>query len=251
MLKVLSIGNSFSQDAQKWLHQLAAENGVELQAVNLYIGGCTLKRHWENVLGDLADYDLEYNGVVGPECRKISIAGALELDQWDIITLQQASGSSGRPQRYLPWLPKLAALVREKQPQARLYIHQTWAYEWNFEAERYQVYNSDQEEMYRRLTDCYEMASELIGAELIPTGKVIQTLRRTVPAFDARNGGLSLCRDGFHLSLDYGRFAAAATWLRVLTGIQPEAKPFRDFDPALTNAILAVVAAVTEEPAEA
>ena len=44
MLKVLSIGNSFSQDAQKWLHQLAAENGVELQAVNLYIGGCTLNK---------------------------------------------------------------------------------------------------------------------------------------------------------------------------------------------------------------
>ncbi|MGN1128615.1 MAG: DUF4886 domain-containing protein, partial [Candidatus Flemingiibacterium sp.] len=45
MLKVLSIGNSFSQDAQRWLHDIAAADGVELLAKNLYIGGCSLERH--------------------------------------------------------------------------------------------------------------------------------------------------------------------------------------------------------------
>ena len=39
-MNILSIGNSFSQDAQKWLHKLAAGNGVEMDTVNLYIGGC-------------------------------------------------------------------------------------------------------------------------------------------------------------------------------------------------------------------
>ena len=64
--------------------------------------------------------------------------------------------------------------------------------------------------MYRRLKDASEMAVKLIGAELIPTGTVIQTLRASLPEFRYREGGRSLCRDGFHLSLDYGRFAAAA-----------------------------------------
>ncbi len=38
-MKVLSIGNSFSQDAHKWFHKLAEKNGVEVNTANLYIGG--------------------------------------------------------------------------------------------------------------------------------------------------------------------------------------------------------------------
>lgn len=37
-MKILSIGNSFSQDAHKWLHKLAKVNGVEFEIANLYIG---------------------------------------------------------------------------------------------------------------------------------------------------------------------------------------------------------------------
>ena len=49
MMRILSIGNSFSQDAHKWLHELAQDNDVDLETVNLYIGGCSLKMHWENI----------------------------------------------------------------------------------------------------------------------------------------------------------------------------------------------------------
>ena len=43
-MKLLSIGNSFSQDAHNKLHALAKANGVTLETVNLYIGGCSLER---------------------------------------------------------------------------------------------------------------------------------------------------------------------------------------------------------------
>lgn len=49
-MKILSIGNSFSQDAQRYLHRLAKHEGVQLKTVNLYIGGCSLQRHYENIL---------------------------------------------------------------------------------------------------------------------------------------------------------------------------------------------------------
>jgi hypothetical protein len=52
---------------------------------------------------------------------------------------------------------------------------------------------------------------------MIPSGDVIQLLRKTEP-FDYRNGGISLCRDGFHLSFDYGRYAAGAVWFETLVG---------------------------------
>ena len=50
-----------------------------------------------------------------------------------------------------------------------------------------------------------------------------------------------MCRDGFHMTLDYGRFAVAAIWLRTLTGITVKAETFEDFDPVLIQKILAVV----------
>ena len=49
-MKVLSIGNSFSQDAQRYLHRLAKEDGTFIKCVNLYIGGCSLQTHYINML---------------------------------------------------------------------------------------------------------------------------------------------------------------------------------------------------------
>ena len=63
-MKVLSIGNSFSQDAHKWLHKLAENNGVDLETVNLYIGGCSLGTHWKNAKENNADYEFELNGML-------------------------------------------------------------------------------------------------------------------------------------------------------------------------------------------
>ena len=44
-MNILSIGNSFSQDAQRYLHQIATAGGEELNVFNLYIGGSTLSMH--------------------------------------------------------------------------------------------------------------------------------------------------------------------------------------------------------------
>ena len=36
-MKVLSIGNSFSQDATRYLHQIAKNSGDDFKTVNLYV----------------------------------------------------------------------------------------------------------------------------------------------------------------------------------------------------------------------
>ena len=48
-MKVLCIGNSFSTDATAYLSRVATSAGVSLETYNLYIGGCSLARHWKNV----------------------------------------------------------------------------------------------------------------------------------------------------------------------------------------------------------
>ena len=55
-MRILSIGNSFSQDAHRYLHRLAKKEGVDLTTVNLYIGGCSIKRHYNNIVNDLSEY---------------------------------------------------------------------------------------------------------------------------------------------------------------------------------------------------
>lgn len=240
-MKILSIGNSFAQDAHGLLHKIATASAFDMETINLYIGGCSLERHWNNVLTDKADYDLERNGGKGE--RKISLIEALEMDNWDIITMQQVSDFSGMPESYIPYLTNLAELVSEKQPQAKIYFHQTWAYEIDSKHKAFPTYNNNQEEMFIRTKDCSEMAAKLIDVDVFPVGEVIQKLRTTLPEFDYANGGKSLCRDGFHLTLDYGRFAAAATWFMILSKQEINIEKFagKDYDVHLLERIVDVI----------
>ena len=61
-MDILSIGNSFSQDAQRYLHQIAKADGVDIHSFNLYIGGCPLSKHYRNMLSEESVYTLEMNG---------------------------------------------------------------------------------------------------------------------------------------------------------------------------------------------
>ena len=52
-IRVLAIGNSFSEDAvEQYLYELGQDAGVDFVIGNLYIGGCPLQRHWNNVEND-------------------------------------------------------------------------------------------------------------------------------------------------------------------------------------------------------
>ena len=238
-MKLLSIGNSFSQDAHKWLHQLAEACGIELETINLYIGGCSLQTHWENLVGERELHEVAHNG---GDCEGMtSIQKALKSDNWDVITVQQVSQYSGMPETYEPYLSNLVAFIREACPNAKLYFHQTWAYETDSDHFAFPNYECDQHLMFTRIISTSQEIAAKIGADIIPVGTVIQYLRENEPIFDYANGGLSLCRDGFHLSLDYGRFAAAATWLRTLTGKRVEVSSFGDFDSEKVIKILAGV----------
>ena len=54
--------------------------------------------------------------------------------------------------------------------------------------------------------------------DIIPSGSIIQKVRQ-LPEFNVLEGGLTLCRDGFHMSFDYGRYLLACIWTKKLFGI--------------------------------
>ncbi len=236
-MRSLSIGNSFSQDAYGYLHQIAASLGIEWECVNLYIGGCSLEYHAENLRENRANYDLQINSAsVG---KQVSIREALcEMGEFDLITLQQASHFSGKPETYFPYIKELYDICRETQPNAKIVIHETWAYEIDADHGAFPDYNRDQRYMYECLRDAYTRAAEELGVDIIPCGDAVQYVRENVPEFDYKNGGLSLNKDGFHMSRHIGRCLLAYVWIEKILGADVTKSQFIPEDADETTAQL-------------
>lgn len=225
-MKVLSIGNSFSQDAQKYLHRLAKQDGVELKTVNLYIGGCSLQRHYLNMLDDNAAYDFEFNGE--KTGIKVSIRQALASDDWDFITLQQASHFSGRYETYSPYIESLAGFVRKYCPHAKILIHQTWAYEDGSEKLKSLLDFTSSKEMLSAICDSYRKAARKIKADgIIPCGEAMMKA--------VEMGIEQIHRDTFHASLGAGRYLLALCWYKALTKKDISHNTFHDFAVPVTE----------------
>jgi hypothetical protein len=212
-MRILSIGNSFSQDAQRYLKAIADSQGRALHCVNLYIGGCSLNRHCDNWLSDEKAYQLESNGEASG--RLVSIREALASEAWDVVTLQQASHLSEDFRTFVPYIDVLAQAVRRCVPQARLCVHQTWAYEDGSERIRQQGEGKTQETMFENVRNAYAHAVRHIGAQLwIPSGEAMHLA--------CREGVGPVYRDGFHASLGAGRYLLGLTWYQTLTDCRVE-----------------------------
>ena len=220
-MNVLAIGNSFSQDATRYLHQIAAADGVTLHVANLYIGGCSLELHYRNMLSAERAYELQYNGQLTG--FKVSLQEALLNRSWDVVTLQQSSPCSTDKDTYFPYITELYAYVKKCLPKARILFHQTWAYEDGSDR-LYNVAHFDTAaEMFAAVEDAYAFAAQAIGADgIIPSGKLFRSL--------LDNGIEKIHRDTYHASLGLGRYALGLLWYRTLTGNSVAGNDFHHFD---------------------
>lgn len=225
-MKILAIGNSFSRDATRYLHQIAAADGGDLTIVNLYIGGAPLSLHCENAAKDARDYALDVNGEITE--RYVSIKEALRSDGWDWVTMQQVSHLSWDYGAYQPYLGALSAYVKKHAPNAAQALHQTWAYEEGSEKLCAQLGYLKQEKMFSDLKNAYDRAAGDIGlSNVIPGGAAFQKMIRLKSA--------ALHRDGFHASLGLGRYVLGLVWYIYFTGNPVSHNPFRDFDEAVSE----------------
>ena len=114
-VKILGIGNSFSEDAvEQNLHELAAAEGIETIIGNMYIPGCPLELHAQNMKTDARAYRYRKIDVSGKmvQIDSMSLSKALADEDWDYISLQQASQLSGLYDSYQPYLHELIAYIR-------------------------------------------------------------------------------------------------------------------------------------------
>lgn len=231
-MNILSIGNSFSQDAQRYLHRIAESDGVCLDTVNLCIGGCALSTHYDNMIQDQKAYTLEING---ESTDSLATLKETLLDrEWDVVTLQQVSQQSPYYDTYQPYLDKICAFVRECAPKAKIAIHQTWAYEQDSHRLNVELGYEDQSNMFRDIKTAYEKAAKAINADyIIPSGEVFQKLIAA--------GIQKVHRDTFHASYGIGRYALGLLWYKILTGNSIENNKFCNFDEEISEHDIQIV----------
>ena len=220
VVRVLAIGNSFSADVvEQNLHELAKAQGKSLIIGNLYIGGCTLERHWKNIRSARRSYayrKIAENGQkVGIAKQvKYSIQAALDDEPWDFIMLQQQSGLSGVQSSFDLYLPEIIEKIRNgAKKEAKLILMQTWAYQNGSTHNQFANYDYDQMRMYKSIVKAYDKVfknKDYGFHALVPNGTAIQNGRTYF--------GDKLTRDGYHLEKRIGRYIGACTMCEVVTG---------------------------------
>ena len=224
-MEVLAIGNSFSQDATRYLHPIARAAGEKLNVTNLYIGGCSLERHYRNMLSGERAYQLESNGV--KTGFPVSLEEALYNRKWDVVTIQQVSSQSIDPETYRPYIYTLADMIREYAPKAKLLLHETWFYEQGSVRLTQEMGFSTEEEMLCKIQAAYAEIGKEIGADgIIPSGTLMGALRKA--------GLQKLHRDTFHATYGLGRYALGLLWYRMLTGSSVAENSFADPDEPIS-----------------
>ena len=223
-VKILAIGNSFSEDAvEEHLSGLVRAEGLDVVICNMYIGGCSIERHVNNLRGNIADYRYRK---IDPSGKMTEVYGytlekVLAEEEWDYVSVQQASHYSGLPETY-ELLPELVNFIRERVPEdAVIMFHQTWAYSPDSSHGGYANYGRDQMKMYNAIISTVNQETEEVGIELIiPCGTAIQNARTSFL-------GPDLTRDGYHLSRTVGRYIASCTWLEAVLGVNPVGNTYR------------------------
>ena len=225
MIKVLSIGNSFSQDVTRYLYGIARADGVEMKVVNLYIGGCSLSQHYRYMLGEAKKYSYEIDGIRSG--LYVSMKEALLSDEWDFVTIQQQSLKSTDYETFEPYLDEIAAYVRKMAPMAKILMNQTWGYEPSSKKLLESPFETH-EKMFLSIRAAYEKAASAIDAYgILPCGEAVFLANQEKKA--------SPYRDGFHLSLGFGRYMCGLVWYRAFTKKDLFSNSFDDFDEELSD----------------
>ena len=217
-IKVLAIGNSFSKNTMEYLTDICKDAGIETIVLgNLYIGGCTLDKHWTNISGNAEAYEYFKNtsGSMKSVSKAKSVQAALADEEWDVVTVQQGSSVSGVASSYDPYLNNILSFLEENKPteHTKIIWHMTWAYQSNSTHASFPTYNKDQLTMYQKIVECVEskINTDSRIAGVIPAGTAIQNLRTSYV-------GDTVTQDGYHLNGSHGKYVGALTWYAYLTG---------------------------------
>ena len=217
-LKILAIGNSFTEDAcLQDLYGFFEQAGKPVVIGCLTRGGSSLEQHWTWATADKPNFRYVRISERGKEpTPSFTLSAALAQEDWDVVTFQQQSAKAAQRETIEPYLGKLVKYVRKRTPKGvRLMYYQTWAYDER-STSHWMMFGHLNKDMYPALMDVSREFSEKYGMGLIPAGTAVQNSRTS---FNMTN----VVRAGDHMNYTFGRYLVAATWFEAITGedVQP------------------------------
>lgn len=225
--KVLTIGNSFAQNASTYATEIAYANGEELTFGYLMFPSCTIDMHYEAAAADrhifrfkvttpdnmrgtlLKDYPADQNFDQDLPETAASIKEALEYTDWDIIVFQQESASA-RDIGTFGNLGNLIEYVRGICPDAGLMFHEVWRWgEWG-------------EDQFDLIKSNSETVAAQYGLEIIPSGLAFEYAR------DALGSDIIVNENDGHYqhANTYGMYIAGCAYVGAIFDIEVSPNTF-------------------------
>ncbi len=217
-LRILAIGNSFSQDSMRHLYAISIGAGVKTVVLgNLYRAGSSIARHWKNAKGGRKDYIYQKNTEgTWAKMPKATLLDGLRDEKWDYIVMQEFSGYAGLPKRYNARLTKLVRYVKRNKTnkKAKLAWHMTYAYQKGCQVPAFRYYKCKQMRMYKAIikTTKRKIKPRKALSIVIPAATSMQNIR-TGYVTDKQ-----LTRDKRHLSYGLGSYFSGLCWFAAITG---------------------------------
>lgn len=198
-LRILLVGNSFSQNATRYLGRMASDGGYTLVLGHAELPACPVERHWNRAMISERYPD----SLAGRPYKGRSLSRMLESEKWDFITMQQYSMHSSDYGTYMPWADSLYNYMKELCPGAKIVWHQTWAY--RNDARIFGQMGTDattgkpvraktDRQMWEGITSSTEKLTAALPVDVIPVGEAfwhIRCGRKTAyskdTAFDFKN----------------------------------------------------------------
>lgn len=234
VVRVLAIGNSFSICLQSYWPKIADAYGTKLDLCTLYIGGCSLETHAKNIEKLQTDPSYKPYRVNRTNCMKkyprtmLNIPAALQLEAWDVVTIQQASHESWREESFHPWVDQVIETIRKYAPQAEIRIQETWSYStrdkriYSEETGGAGKWGFDQTGMYERLHANYAALGKQYGFSIIPVGTTVQRFRSMLPLSKENEADDVVGSDGDTIHLNaWGEYLQALVWQKAFFGSDP------------------------------
>ena len=223
-LKVLDIGNSYTQDAQTYLPQIIKASGIgtDFSLYRAFRPSASFKT-WVDCWNDSDKENYSIDFCAGTPLDGISGSGsasdgdlfrkALQSVKWDIILIHQVSTYSND---YSLWegdgaggyLQELIRIIRVTNPQATIGYLMTHSYRGSYWA------NSEGSSYlrWRNIADATKQLKQEYGIDfIIPYGTAVQNLRAS-----SLNDGYEFSEDGTHMGAGLGDYVAGCCYFESL-----------------------------------
>ncbi|MBQ9938271.1 MAG: DUF4886 domain-containing protein [Oscillospiraceae bacterium] len=227
-LNVLFVGNSFSLNTSRFLPKIAFDRGVkEVKIGVLYVGGCSIKSHYEFAMEDKKIYEYfvstdgtweyEQEGWKDGMGKRASSREALEEGPWDYVVIQNYHNGGSRhvkPEAYEKLSPLIQYIKDIVGNEPKIVFNVPWI-ESRTDGNYPDLYEQGGHRMILFARIMETMRDVVLAKNPVdmisPTGTAVQNARF--------NGMGEMSADGCHINIPRGHLVVALAFFKALTGV--------------------------------